>query len=135
MTGTVVRATCGLALLALGFGGCGGGTGQPDVSHLAPVRLDYPRSEIPAPGLCRIVGVGLPRSCDGIEVAAQPGATILYRPRDRTRRVVACYLHRSNVGQIEGIDLFDLDTGDLIEVIQRQGDPPPPGGCQGALDY
>lgn len=134
MGSTSVRAMCGLALIALGFLGCG--SGQQDVSNLAPVRLDIPRSELPSPGLCRIVGEGnLPRSCDGVEVAAQPGATIVYRPRDGTRRVVVCYLHRSNIGEIEGIDVFDMDTRDLIEVVQRRGDPAPPSGCKGALDW
>lgn len=130
------RAVGALALAALAVAGCGSGGGtQQDVSNLAPVRLDIPRGEIPSPGLCRIVGRGLARSCNDIEFAAQPGETIVYRPRDDTRRVVVCYMHRSNPNQIEGIDVFNMDTRDLIEVIQRRGDPPPPGGCQGALDY
>ncbi|KPK00260.1 MAG: hypothetical protein AMS20_15220 [Gemmatimonas sp. SG8_28] len=135
MIGTSLRAACGLALFSLGIAGCGGsGGGQQEVSNLAPVRLNIPRSELPSPGLCRIVGSGLARSCNDIEFAAEPGETIVFRPRDDSRRIVVCYMHRSNRNQIEGIDVFNMDTRDLIEVIQRRGDPPPPGGCQGALD-
>jgi hypothetical protein len=36
-------------------------------------------------------------------------------------------------GVISGADVFDLDTGRNIEVLQRIGEPPPPGGCQHAL--
>jgi hypothetical protein len=125
---------CGLAILVLGIPGCGSSGGQEGTATLAPVRLEIPRSELPSPGLCRIVERGLTRSCDDIEFAAQTGQTIVYRPRDGTRRVVVCYMHRSNIGQIEGIDVFDMDTRDLIEVVQRRGDPPPRGGCQGALN-
>lgn len=134
MTGTSVRAACWAAILLLGATACGSSGQQGGTANLAPVRLEYPRSELPSPGLCRIAERGLTRSCDGIEREARTGQTILYRPRDGTRRVVVCYLHRSNIGQIEGIDVFDIDTRDLIEVVQRRGDPPPRGGCQGALN-
>jgi hypothetical protein len=126
---------CGIAIAVLWLPGCGGGGQQQQgTATLAPVRLEYPRSEIPSPGLCRIAERGLTRSCNGIENEAQTGQTILFRPRDGTRRVVVCYLHRSNRGQIEGIDVFDIDTRDLVEVVQRRGDPAPPGGCQEALN-
>jgi hypothetical protein len=36
-------------------------------------------------------------------------------------------------GVISGVDVFDVDTGRNIEVLQGFDEPPPPGGCQHAL--
>jgi hypothetical protein len=47
--------------------------------------------------------------------------------------MVVCYMHVSTVGEIIGVDVFDMDSGRLLEVIQRRGDPPPPSGCKSAL--
>jgi len=46
---------------------------------------------------------------------------------------VVCYVSLGDWGVIAGADVFDLDTGRNIEVLQRIGEPPPPGGCQHAL--
>jgi len=125
-----IRIVCALAAV-IGLGACGG---TPEGGTVDPIELDVPSSEYPSPGLCKIVGVGLTRSCDGIERGAPGGARILYRPRDGTRRIVVCYLHVATVGEIIGVDVFDMDNRRLIETIQKRGDPAPPDGCKSALD-
>lgn len=106
----------------------------------SPVQLDIAWKDLPAPGLCRAWASGRateaqPRSqgCRGIEYVAPLGSRILYRPDDGTRRVVVCYLSTSEPRRIIGVDVFDMDNGRLLDVLQRYGDDPPEGGCAGAL--
>lgn len=104
------------------------------------MTLDIGWNDLPAPGLCRAWVSGLPteaqprpQGCRGIEYAAPLGSRILYRPDDGTRRVVVCYLSTSDPREIIGADLFDVDSGRLLEVLQHYGEEPSEGGCQGAL--
>ncbi len=96
------------------------------------MRLDLSRSELPAPGLCRIVGQPA-RSCDRIELGAPYGSDILFRPTDGTRRIVVCRMSVSERGVIVGVDVFDIDTRRHLDVVQAYGEDPPIGGCLGAL--
>lgn len=117
-------------LAALASLTCGGG--------VAPVTFPAPLSAVPPPGLCRVLSEDQRQSsrlqrCDGIEWEARPGDVVVYRPEDGSRMVVVCYMSMAERGVIDGVDVFDVDTGELIEVIRRHGEPPPEGGCQGAL--
>ena len=98
--------------------------------------LGVSTSEIPPPGLCRTMGVGgMSRSCEGVEYVAPQGSRLLYRPNDGSRRVVVCYMHSSNVGEIIGVDVFNINTGRLIETIMRVNDTPPRDmKCSNALE-
>ena len=63
------------------------------------------------------------------------GTRLLYRPDDGTRRVVVCYMHTSHVGEIIGVDVFNMDNGRLIETIMKVGGTPPPDmKCSNALE-
>lgn len=106
----------------------------------SPIRLDIPRSALPAPGLCRVWVNGLPvsqqplsRGCVGIENTAPLGSRVLYRPDDGTRRLVVCHISTSHHGEIEGMDLFNINNSRLIRVLQRYGEDPPSKACSGAL--
>ena len=126
----VVPALVAAALVAA----CVGTSPGPAVS---PLELDIRGDALPSPGLCRIVSRDSPyprsQSCDQIEREAPPGSRVLYRPADGSRRIVVCYMSPGEWGVITGADVFNLDTGRNIEVLQRIGEPPPPGGCQHAL--
>jgi len=100
---------------------------------------DWPirREIVPPPGQCRIWRENNrwepTRECRDIEYEANPGEVVLYRPDDGSRRVVVCYMSVEERGRIDGVDVYDIDSGDLLEVIQRHGEPGPRGGCQNAL--
>jgi hypothetical protein len=119
-----------LPLVALAA--CGGGS-----PSTFPASLDA----IPPPGLCRVVKIDYEgnarlsavQDCDDVEWAADPGDMVLYRPDDGSRMVVVCFMSVADRGQIDGVDVYHVDTGELIDVIQRYGEPPPEGGCQMAL--
>lgn len=72
----------------------------------------------------------LARGCDGIEFSAPLGAQILYRPDDGTRYVVVCFLSRAEPREIIGIDLYHVDTGRLLRVLQDLGDAPSGPSCR-----
>ena len=98
-----------------------------------PVRY----SAVPPPGYCRIFGWNLRngsavRSCDDIEWAAEVRHTILYRPDNESRHVVVCYMSDFERGRIDDVEVFDIDTRRLVEVLQRHGEPPIVS-CQNAL--
>ena len=125
-----------LAAVALGVVACGA---RPP-GYPSPVTLGISWGDLPPPGRCRAWVSGLPASaqplsqgCDGIEYSAPPGSKIVYRPDDGTRRVVVCYLSPSEPRQIIGVDVFDMDSQRLLEVLQRYGEDPPEGGCMAAL--
>jgi hypothetical protein len=86
------------------------------------VELDFPRDMFPGPGLCRVVptevegGVGMVRSCDGIEYSAPLGSIVLYRPRD-AREIHVRYMHITERGRVYRTDIFDMDTRMLIREI------------------
>jgi hypothetical protein len=130
------RATIRTLLAASVLGGlaaCGARSGT-DTPTVSPTQLEFSRREIPAPGLCRIGETGASqRTCDGIEFAAPPGSSVLYRPDDGSRRVVVCYLDVSDPGVIVGVDVFDIDTRRHIEVILSRKGPPWTGTCRAAL--
>ncbi len=116
-----------LAALVGATSACAGGrSGEP----ASPVRLNIARSALPGPGLCR-VWVGslavsqqpLPRACGGIEHAAPLDSRVLFRPDDRSRTVHVRYMSTSTPGEVIGIDVFNIDTGRLVRVLQRYGDP------------
>lgn len=115
-------AVCGLVACA------GGG--------LPPLALDARRGAVPPTGLCRVwtgnARAHPVRSCDGIESTAPVGAEILYRPEDGSRRVVVCILSQASRYEIVGIDLYDVDTGRLVAVLQDFGDPPTGPSCREA---
>jgi hypothetical protein len=127
-------ASAGACLVPALLAACAGRSGEP----LSPTRLDV---GAPPPGLCSIVtgtggrAEGTTRSCDEIEYAAPEGSRIIFRPDDSSRRVVVCYMDIGRRNWIDGVEVFDLDTGDLIEIIQHHGDPPPSGGCANALAF
>ncbi len=106
---------------------CAGGSGDEPAS---PVRLDIAKSALPSPGLCR-VWVGslavsqqpLPRACDAIENTAPLDSRVLFRPDDRSRTVHVRYMSTSIPGDVIGIDVFNIDTGRLVRVLQRYGEP------------
>ncbi len=128
------RVVTPVLLAELLVAACAGTSPGPAVS---PVELDLRAGALPSPGLCRIVSQdsAYPRSqaCDQIEREAPVGSRVVYRPADGSRRIVVCYMSPAERGVIIGVDVFDLDTRRNIEVLQRLGDPPPPGGCQHAL--
>ncbi len=124
---------CGMALAIAALVGC---SAPPEGESVSPVSLDVPTREIPPPGLCRVLSVGnMNRACDGIELAAPQGTRLLYRPDDNSRRVVVCYMHTSHVGEIIGVDVFNMDNGRLLETIMKVGDAPPRDmKCSNALE-
>jgi hypothetical protein len=99
--------------------------------------LPVPVGSAPPPGRCRVVGDGVlgrsARDCDGIEWLTEFGDIVLYRPQDRTRQVVVCYMSLHDRGVIDAVEVYSLDNRKIIEVVQRHGEPPPEGGCQNAL--
>ena len=104
----------------------GGPSGEP----ASPVRLDIAKSALPGPGLCRVwVGTlavsqqPLPRACDAIENTAPLDSRVLFRPDDRSRTVHVRYMSTSIPGEVIGIDVFNIDTGRLVRVLQRYGEP------------
>ncbi len=110
-----------LSLMTAGISGCGSKGGE----TAGPIRLDVPRSAIPAPGLCRVWldrslnrRQQLTRSCDGIENTAPLGSRVLYRPDDKSRTVEVRYMSRSHPGEVTGIDLFNIDSRNLVRIIQ-----------------
>jgi len=132
----IQRAIIRMLLAGSTLGGltaCGARSSN-DVPTVSPTQLEFSGREIPAPGLCRIGERGASqRTCDGIEFAAPPGSSVLYRPDDGSRRVVVCYLDLSDPGVIVGVDVFDIDTGRHIEVILSRKGPPWTGTCRAAL--
>ncbi len=52
------------------------------------------------------------------------GSRVLYRPDDGSRKVFMCYLNTSEPREIIGIDVYDMDNRQIIDVLQRRGDPP-----------
>lgn len=119
------RSAVSFVLLAAA---CAGGPGP----GASPVTLGERRAAVPPPGLCRWYEGGMPLACDGIEYAAPLGSQILYRPDDRSRTVLVCFLSTAEPRRIIGMDLFNLDSGNLIEVVQRYGDEPPAPTCRAA---
>ena len=94
-------------------------------------------SAVPPPGLCRIFSWSLRngsavRDCDDIEGAADVRHIILYRPDNESRHVVVCYMSDSVRGRIDDVEVFDIDTRRLVDVMQRHGEPPV-RSCQNAL--
>lgn len=113
------------------------GTYRPE--HPSPVTLGARRGAVPPPGLCRIYSGGeVPRApesardCDGLQHSAPYGAQILYRPDDGSRTVVVCYLGTEPPRRIVGMDLFDIDNGRLVRVIQEYGEPAGSDDCHRA---
>lgn len=101
----------------------------------SPVTLDVGPKAIPPTGLCTVVQGregSLPRSCEGIELAAPAGARILFRPDDGTRHVAACYLSEDESRRLIGIDVFDVDTREMVRVLQSYGQDPPAATCREA---
>ncbi len=98
----------------------------------SPVRLGFERDELPAPGLCRIVGQAQ-RSCEGIALTAPQGSRILYRMKDDSRLVVLCYMHPGERGLIYGIDVFDVLNQRLVDVVLRADDEPIRADCDQAV--
>jgi hypothetical protein len=125
-----------VVIIALGAVACGGKSG----AYPSPMTLGISWDDLPPPGRCRAWVGGLPaaaqplpQDCDSIEYSTPPGSRILYRPDDGTRRVVVCYLSPSETGRIIGVDVFDMDSQRLLEVLQSYGEDPPQGGCMAAL--
>ncbi len=113
--------------LAVATSACAGGPGGEPAS---PVRLDIAMSALPGPGLCRVWVDGLavsqqplPRGCDAIENTAPLDSRVLFRPDDRSRTVHVRYMSTSSRGEVIGIDVFNIDTGRLVRVLQRYGEP------------
>lgn len=121
-----------VVLLALLAGACG----SPGLG-----RWDYlpwgMRSDLPPPGRCSLAsGRAIDREdrdCDDLEGIADPGQIILFRPTDGSGQIVVCHMDPLERGLIDAVEVFDINTGELVEVIQRHGEPPPAGGCQNAL--
>ena len=109
-----------LSLVIAGISGCGSKRSE----TAGPIRLDVPLRAIPAPGLCRVFGgtsnrlPQLSRSCDGIENVAPLGSRVLYRPDNNSRTVEVRYMSTSHPGEVTGIDLFNIDTRNLVRIIQ-----------------
>ena len=99
--------------------------------------MPVPHSAAPPPGQCRIYSGRLvdrrTQDCEDLEWVANPGQMILYRPIDTTRTLVVCYMDRTERGLIYAVDVFDVGSGRLVEVIQHPGQPPPAGGCHMAV--
>jgi hypothetical protein len=133
MTYSASVTRCGMALAIVACVAC---SPPPEGESTSPVTLDVPARDVPPPGMCRVMSVGnMNRSCDGIELAAPQGTRLLYRPDDGTRRVVVCYMHTSLVGEIIGVDVFNMDNQRLIETIMKVGDPAPRDmKCANALE-
>lgn len=115
------------------FNACAGSAPTRAVS---PTRLD---ARLPTPGFCRILAEDPERfapqqSCDDIEFQAPPGSTILFRPAGGARVAIMCYMSPALRSTIYSIDLFDVDTGEHIEVLMPVGGRPPTGGCKSALE-
>ena len=123
-----------LLLLALAACVLASACGKPPASlyPYLPVRF----GAVPPRGLCRVnsprLVAGHSRDCDDIEWAASHGSIILYRHDDESRYVVVCYMSDFERGRIEDVEVFDIDTGRLVKVMQRSGEPPV-RSCQNAL--
>lgn len=124
----LLRGAFGAAVFVAGCGGPPGGR---------VTDFPVPREVVPPPGRCRVWRQddrpSPIKECRNIEYEADPGGVVVYRPDDGSRRLVVCYMSVAERGRIDGVDVYDIDTGDLLEIIQRHGEPPPPGGCQNAL--
>ena len=112
-----------VAVLIAGVVACAG-TAPPG----APLTLGARQRAVPPTGLCRVWDEGANRAfmaqtCDGIEYSAPLGSQILYRPDDGSRIVAVCFVSRSEPREIIGIDLFDVDSGRLVQVLQDLSDP------------
>lgn len=133
MTNSASVIRCGMALAIVAIVAC---SPPPEGESMSPVTLDVPARDVPPPGMCRLMSVGnMNRGCEGIELAAPQGTRLLYRPDDGTRRVVVCYMHTSHIGEIIGVDVFNMDNQRLIETIMKVGDPAPRDmKCTNALE-
>ena len=133
MTSSSFVRRCGILIALAALAAC---SPPPEGESTSPVTLDVPAREVPPPGMCRLLSVGnMNRSCEGIELAAPQGTRLLYRPDDGSRRVVVCYMHTSHIGEIIGVDVFNMDNQRLIETIMKVGDPPPADmKCTNALE-
>ncbi len=47
---------------------------------------------------------------------------------------IVCYMSPAERSRIYGIDVFDIDTREHIEVLMPTGGQPPAGGCKSALE-
>lgn len=110
----------------------------PGGGAISPVRLEVPRASLPSPGMCRLWDTGdtaepPSRTCDGIEGLAPRGSQVVYRPEDGSHHVLVCYMSLTERARIDGVDVFDIDTGRHLEVIQGMRDPPVAATCREAL--
>ncbi len=118
------RRRLAAAAVVLASWSCGGSR-SPDDPPL-DFKIDIPKRAFPSPGLCRVWISGravsqqpLSRSCENIEFSAPLGSRVLRRPKDGSRDMVVWYMDTSERGKIEGIDVFNVDTGRLIRVVRR----------------
>ena len=100
----------------------------------SPVRLEVARSQLPGPGLCRILdGAFQARGCEGIGWVAPRGARVAYRPAGGSRTVVICYMDPGERGVIIGIDVFNIDNQRLLDVLLSFDDEHIMGDCDDAV--
>lgn len=90
-----------------------------------PLTIDISRGDLPSSGLCRVWRPGedsssQPRAktCSGIEFDAPRGSYILYRPRGK-RVIHVCRMSSGLVGVVDGIDAYDLDRFEPLDVVLR----------------
>jgi hypothetical protein len=90
-----------------------------------PLAIEISRGDVPSSGLCRVWTPGEPsssqpraRTCSGIEFDAPRGSYVLYRPRGK-RVVHVCRMSSGLVGVVDGIDAYDLDRFEPLEVVLR----------------
>ncbi len=104
--------------------------GSSEEQYPSPTTLGIPRSSLPAPGLCRVVGSSQQsRSCEGIANVAPEGSRVLYRMEDPSYVVVICYMHPSLRRLVYGIDVFNANNQRLLDVLLRADDNPIEGDC------
>ena len=115
------------ALLVAGWA-CSSGSNEPQ--YPSPTRLGIPRSSLPTPGFCRVIGAAQEsRSCEGIANVAPLGSRVLYRMKDPSHVVVICYMHISRWRVVYGIDVFNANNQRLLDVLLRADDEPLEGDC------
>ena len=120
---------------SVAMAGCGGGSaGSGSQSQYpSPQTLDIPRSQLPGPGLCKVLNGSLQRTCEGISLVAPEASNIAYRPNDNTRIVIICIMSREERGVIVGIDVYNIYNNRLIDVLMRANDEPFAGDCDQAV--
>lgn len=107
---------------------CSSGSNEPQ--YPSPTRLNISRSELPPPGLCRVIGSAQrERACEGIANVAPEGSRVLYRFRDPSYVVVICYMHPTQRRLVYGIDVFNANNQRLLDVLLRADDEPLEGDC------